>query len=77
MSLIELKHITKRFGRQLVLDDVSLEIEACKCLVIIGASGSGKSVMLKTHRRTAHAGTPVKSGSPGRSGSTICCRPAS
>jgi phospholipid/cholesterol/gamma-HCH transport system ATP-binding protein len=48
MALIELRHIFKRFGWLEVLNDVSLEIEKGKCLVIIGASGSGKSVMLKT-----------------------------
>jgi phospholipid/cholesterol/gamma-HCH transport system ATP-binding protein len=47
MALIELRHIFKRFGWLEVLNDISLEIEAGKCLVIIGASGSGKSVMLK------------------------------
>jgi phospholipid/cholesterol/gamma-HCH transport system ATP-binding protein len=47
MALIELRHIFKRFGWLEVLNDVSLEIEKGKCLVIIGASGSGKSVMLK------------------------------
>jgi phospholipid/cholesterol/gamma-HCH transport system ATP-binding protein len=47
VALIELRHIFKRFGWLEVLRDVSLEIEAGKCLVIIGASGSGKSVMLK------------------------------
>jgi phospholipid/cholesterol/gamma-HCH transport system ATP-binding protein len=47
MSLIELRHIYKRFGWLEVLNDVSLQIEKGKCLVILGASGSGKSVMLK------------------------------
>ena len=47
MALIELKHIYKRFGWLEVLNDVSLQIEKGKCLVILGASGSGKSVMLK------------------------------
>jgi phospholipid/cholesterol/gamma-HCH transport system ATP-binding protein len=47
MALIELRHIFKRFGWLEVLNDVSLSIEKGKCLVIIGASGSGKSVMLK------------------------------
>ena len=47
MSLIELRNVSKRFGRLVVLDHVSLEVEEGKCLVIIGASGSGKSVMLK------------------------------
>jgi phospholipid/cholesterol/gamma-HCH transport system ATP-binding protein len=47
MAIIELRHIYKRFGWLEVLNDVSLQIEKGKCLVIIGASGSGKSVMLK------------------------------
>jgi phospholipid/cholesterol/gamma-HCH transport system ATP-binding protein len=47
MALIELRHIYKRFGWLEVLNDVNLQIEQGKCLVILGASGSGKSVMLK------------------------------
>ncbi len=47
MALIELKNVTKRFGQLLVLDDISLAIEAGKSTVILGASGSGKSVILK------------------------------
>lgn len=47
MALIEFRNISKRFGRQEVLDGVELRIEEGQSLVIIGASGSGKSVMLK------------------------------
>ena len=47
MALIELRHVSKRFGRNVVLDDLSLSIEAGKCIVIIGVSGTGKSVLLK------------------------------
>src|SRR5438045_5350222 len=47
MSLIDLRHISKRFGALIVLRDVSLSIEGGKCIVVIGASGSGKSVLLK------------------------------
>ena len=47
MSLIELRHVSKRFGWLVVLDDVSLSIEPGKAIVIIGASGTGKSVLLK------------------------------
>lgn len=47
MSLIELRQLHKRFGSLVVLDGVSLSIEAGQSLVILGASGSGKSVMLK------------------------------
>jgi phospholipid/cholesterol/gamma-HCH transport system ATP-binding protein len=47
MALIELRHIFKRFGWLVVLNDVSLNIEKGQCLVVLGASGSGKSVLLK------------------------------
>jgi len=47
MSLIEFRKVFKRFGRQVVLNGVDLQIEDGESLVIIGASGSGKSVMLK------------------------------
>src|SRR5437762_14391898 len=47
MSLIELKNVSKRFGRLVVLNGVTVSIEEGQSLVVIGASGSGKSVMLK------------------------------
>ena len=47
MSLIRLTNLHKRFGSLVVLDGVSLDVEAGKTLVVLGASGTGKSVMLK------------------------------
>jgi phospholipid/cholesterol/gamma-HCH transport system ATP-binding protein len=47
MALIELRNLHKRFGRLVVLDGVNLNIETGERLVVIGASGTGKSVMLK------------------------------
>src|SRR5688572_4931122 len=45
--IIEFRNVTKRFGPQTVLDDVSCKIEAGKTTVIIGPSGTGKSVFIK------------------------------
>jgi phospholipid/cholesterol/gamma-HCH transport system ATP-binding protein len=45
--IIQFKDVGKRFGRLVVLNGVTLDIERGKCLVIIGASGTGKSVLLK------------------------------
>src|SRR5215204_2544839 len=47
MALIELRDLHKRFGRLVVLNGVSLNIEEGQSLVVIGASGTGKSVLLK------------------------------
>jgi phospholipid/cholesterol/gamma-HCH transport system ATP-binding protein len=45
--IVEFRDVHKRFGHQIVLSGVTLSIERGQSLVIIGASGSGKSVMLK------------------------------
>jgi phospholipid/cholesterol/gamma-HCH transport system ATP-binding protein len=45
---IELKGVHKRFGTKVVLDGVDLSVEAGESLVIIGGSGTGKSVTIKS-----------------------------
>lgn len=44
---IQLDQVAKSFGSKKVLDGFDLDVEAGKSLVVIGGSGSGKSVMLK------------------------------
>ncbi len=46
-SIIELKNLTKRFGKLVVLNDLSLSFEKGKTTVIIGPSGCGKTVLIK------------------------------
>ncbi|MGA2801218.1 MAG: ABC transporter ATP-binding protein [Verrucomicrobiota bacterium] len=45
--MIEVRHLKKRFSEQIVLDDVSFQIENSESVAIIGRSGIGKSVLLK------------------------------
>ena len=44
---VRLEHVSKAFGALRVLDDVSLELPAGEATVVLGRSGTGKSVLLK------------------------------
>ena len=46
--MIRTEHIVKAFDGRRVLDDISIEFETGKTNLIIGRSGSGKTVLLKT-----------------------------
>ena len=46
-TIIELQEVSKRFGRTQVLRSVDLKLARGQTTVIIGESGSGKSVLLK------------------------------
>lgn len=45
--MIELQHVYKSFGKRQILKDVNLSIRRGETMVILGASGSGKSTILK------------------------------
>lgn len=45
--MISIRNLSKRFGQQVVLDGVSLDIQDGGITAIIGPSGTGKSVLLK------------------------------
>lgn len=45
--MIEVKNIKKGFGDKTVINDVSAIFQTGKCNLIIGTSGSGKTVMMK------------------------------
>lgn len=45
--MIQICNIKKGFGEKTVIDDVSTEFRTGKCNLIIGTSGSGKTVLMK------------------------------
>jgi len=45
--MIEIRNISKQFGGRVILDDISATMESGKCNLIIGTSGSGKTVLTK------------------------------
>ncbi len=74
--LIEIDRVHKRFGPRVVLDGVTLGIEAGQTVALLGPSGGGKSTLL----RSINGLSPLDAGqirvgehllSPGRSGSQV------
>jgi len=47
LPVIEFRHVTKAFGSKRVLDEVDLKVRRGEVLVILGGSGTGKSVSLR------------------------------
>lgn len=47
MALLEIRHLVKKFGENIVLNDISFSIEKGAVLVILGPSGCGKSTLLR------------------------------
>lgn len=49
--MIEIEHLTKRYGTTTVVDDVSLRVEDGTIAVVVGTSGAGKSTLLRMINR--------------------------
>ena len=49
--MIEVEHLTKRYGSTTVVDDVSFRVEEGTITVVVGTSGAGKSTLLRMINR--------------------------
>ena len=47
-AAISIEHVSKSFGRQLVLDDVSLEVPSGVVFALLGENGAGKSTLIRS-----------------------------
>jgi ABC-type Fe3+/spermidine/putrescine transport system ATPase subunit len=54
-SLLRVQNIAKRFGKNVVLRDISLEVAEGEFLTILGESGSGKTTLLRIIAGFEHA----------------------
>ena len=46
-SYIEVENVSKRFGKKSILENISLSVEQGQTIGLVGANGSGKSVLFK------------------------------
>lgn len=64
--MIQAQDVNKTFGQLQVLKGVSLEVQKCEVVVIIGPSGSGKSTLLRciNHLESIDDGNIIFDGQP-------------
>jgi general nucleoside transport system ATP-binding protein len=65
--VLTLRGITKRFGNNLAVDDVTLELRGGEILALVGENGAGKTTLMRiaAHELTPDAGTVDRAGEAG------------
>ena len=57
-TLLTVEHLIKKYGDQVILEDVSLDVKKGEVIVVVGPSGCGKSTLL----RCINALEPIQGG---------------
>lgn len=65
MSLIDIRHLSVRFGRDTVLHDVSFHVDRGEIVTIVGPNGSGKSTLLRAIIGAVGTGAATITRQPG------------
>lgn len=47
MAILTVKNVSKKYGSQTVVDDISFDLESNKCIALIGPNGAGKTTTLR------------------------------
>jgi len=47
MAVVEAHHVSRRYGEQLAVDDVTVAFQPGQCTAIVGHNGAGKSTLIK------------------------------
>ena len=66
-ELLQIEHLTKRYGDKTVIGDLSLTVREGEVLVIVGPSGCGKSTLL----RCINALEPIQGGTVALDGASV------
>lgn len=76
MSLVEIRELRKRFGDNVVLKGITLDVQPGEVIAIIGKSGSGKSTLLRCINglESFEAGTLSVQGQPLKHGDAAAMR---
>ena len=72
-KVLEVRHLTKRYGQHLALDNVNLTLEKGEVYGLIGRNGAGKTTLIKVITkliRPSQGSVPSSTPLPNQSGLT-------